>query len=72
MTPDNVGDFVRRENRAVFQGTTPPTRQDYLAMAATPFRSTFAHFAAQQMVVSRMGHFHDNEYSRSALEGVIG
>jgi len=70
ITPQNINEFVAGENRAVLTATTPATRQDLLAIAATPLRGVAAHFVAQNLVVGRHGYFADNEYSREALSGV--
>lgn len=67
MTPENVGDFVRRENQAILGARDRPTWQDQLAYFATPLRAPVAHLFSQNLVVGRLGHFADNDYAREAL-----
>ncbi|GEM77440.1 hypothetical protein [Vibrio sagamiensis] len=75
MTPENVNDFVDRENAAITKQVKSnlkgSTNVDLIAFIATPVRKTGAHFAAQNAVIGQSGFLSDNEYADSARQGII-
>lgn len=71
MTPDNVSEFVRRENQAVMNSPLPATPVDRVAIAAIPFRATLAHLAAQNVTLGREGFFSNNPYAQEALQSIV-
>lgn len=71
MTAENISDFVRRENNALFASKKPMTKMDRVAIAFTPFRGVTAHFFAQNAAIGKQGHFTPGEYQQEALIGLL-
>ncbi|HFF3758959.1 hypothetical protein [Stenotrophomonas forensis] len=71
MTADNVSDFVRRENNALFASKKPMTKMDKVAIAFTPFRAVAAHFVAQNAAIGKQGFFAPGDYQHEAIIGLL-